>query len=411
MHKKREAKITSAVTGIGDVGSWLMPVAGIGGAILIVAAWFVCLVFSEGNAFSRFSHAYLTTFCFFASISIGALFFVVIQHLTRAGWSVTVRRIAEVLAMCIVPMLILFLPIFIPVLFGSSALYEWAGSEWADADPIHKTKSAYLNSSFFAIRNILYFVIWGAMAWFFLGSSWSQDESGDKTLTLRMQKYSAPLIIVLAATVVFSSMDWEMSLAPMWFSTMWPVYFFAGGLLSAFAAMMLIALLMQRSGRVTDEITVEHYHDLAKFSFAFVFFWGYIAFSQFMLIWYANIPEETHWYDYRFKPGWAVVSALLIFGHLLIPFLGLMARTARRSKPYLLGAAIYLLVWHWIDHFWIVMPQFTKGESFTFGFVDIMCLLGMGGLYVAAFLFIAGDRAMVPLKDPRLGESLNFHNP
>jgi hypothetical protein len=412
MHTKREAKITSAVLGIGDIGSWLMPISFVAGAVLLVGAYFLSLIMpGSESGFSRFSHSYLTNFCFFASISIGALFFVIIQHLTRAGWSVSVRRIAEILAMCILPMLVLFLPIFIPVLFGNGALYEWAGAGWAQENAIHLTKSAYLNPSFFGIRNILYFVIWAAMAWFFLSSSTSQDQSGDKSLTLKMQKYSAPLMIVLAATIVFSSMDWEMSLAPMWFSTMWPVYFFAGAVLSALAAIILIALLLQRSGRVTDEITVDHYHDLAKLSFAFVVFWGYIAFSQFMLIWYANIPEETHWYAYRFKSGWAVLSALLIFGHILIPFLALMSRTTCRSKPFLLGASIYLLIWHWIDHFWIVMPQLSHGERFPFPFIEILCLLGMGAMYMGCFFLMAGDRPMVPLKDPRLGECLNFHKP
>ena len=221
-----------------------------------------------------------------------------------------------------------------------------------------------------------------------------------------------------------------MSLAPLWFSTMFPVYIFAGAFLGGLATITLTALMLQRSGRVTDEITVEHYHDLAKLMFAFVFFWGYIAFSQFMLIWYANIPEETFWFAWRINgspdavgwTGWQWMSIVLLFGHLFIPFLGLMARTVRRSKPFLFFAAIYILVIHWIDHYWIIMPQyrvFTEHHhtysEYTFSGAsmvgDLAIAAGLIGLFLAIFFIISGNKPLVPLKDPRLGESLNHHNP
>ncbi len=199
---------------------------------------------------------------------------------------------------------------------------------------------------------------------------------------------------------------------------------FRGGVLGAFATIILTALLLQRSGRITDEITIDHYHDLAKLMFSFVFFWGYIAFSQFMLIWYANIPEETFWYAWRINPlpgqegglsGWQWMSIILVVGHLLIPFLGLMARSVRRNKTYLFFAAIYILVVHWIDHYWIVMPQALPQSQFTFsgwGLIsDIACAVGMTGMLLAIFFLIAGNKPLVPLKDPRLGEALNYHNP
>ena len=167
---------------------------------------------------------------------------------------------------------------------------------------------------------------------------------------------------------------------------------------------------LQKSGRVTDEITTEHYHDLGKLTFGFVVFWGYIAFSQFLLIWYANIPEETFWYDYRINTtGWGIWSLILVIGHLFIPFLAIMGRTARRNRTFLAGAGIFLLVMHWVDHYWLIMPQMDAyGHVFTFNpLVDIPCAVGMIAIYIAIFCFVAKNRPLVPLKDPRLGEALN----
>lgn len=422
MHETRPAKITSPILSLADNYVKMMPLGLIVGAVGIGVALLMSGIGSEAGL-KHFAFAYLTSFCFLLTITLGCLFFVIIMHLTRAGWSATVRRVAELFAMCIAPLFILSLPIVIPVLLGQSFLYEWNALGWSEhgaagdliretgiAPPLEQLKGAFLNKGFFTIRVIAYFAIWAAMAWFFLSNSLKQDQTGEKSLSLKMQKFSAPIMILFAATLVFSSFDFEMSLAPLWFSTMFPVYFFAGAFLSALATITLTCLLLQRSGRVTDEITVDHYHDLAKLMFAFVFFWGYIGFSQFLLIWYANIPEETFWFDWRINRGWQSLSLVLLIGHLFIPFLGLMARTVRRNKTYLFFASIYILVVHWIDHYWLVMPQLNNNASTLNPLVDIPCVIGMIGLFVAMFCLIARDRPLVPLQDPRLGEALNFKN-
>ena len=229
-----------------------------------------------------------------------------------------------------------------------------------------------------------------------------------------MQAFSAPAMIVFAASIVFSSMDLLMSLEPLWFSTMFPVYFFAGSVLSSLALITLTALLLQRSGRVTDEITTEHYHDMGKLMFGFIVFWGYIAFSQFLLIWYANIPEETFWYRYRMDltNGWGILSIVLLVGHLFLPFLAMMGRTMRRNRNFLFGATIYLLVMHWIDLYWLVMPQYVRatGEP-AVGVMSVVadaaCTIGVIGLFVGIFCLITRDKPLVALQDPRLGEALN----
>ena len=434
MHHAREAKITSPITTLKDSYVKMIPLCFIVGIVGIVVSYFM-----SGMSPKRFSYSYLTSYCFVLTICLGCLFFVTVMHLTRAGWSVTVRRIAEIYAACLFPLLILFLPILLPLLFGYDGLYSWNAEGWSihgDAaekaavynaaetpPPLEALKDDYLNSGFFGARTVFYFLMWGIMSAFFLRNSLAQDKTGDKSLTLKMQKWSAPMMIMFAATITFASFDYEMSLSPLWFSTMFPVYIFAGSFLSALATMTLTALLLQRSGRVTDEITVEHYHDLAKLMFAFVFFWGYIAFSQFMLIWYANIPEETFWFAWRINPlpgqeglsGWQYMSLFLVFGHSIIPFLGLMARTVRRSKRFLFFASIYVLAIHWIDHYWIIMPQAFNDHRFTLtgsGIVsDLACAVGMVGLSLAIFFIVCSNKPLVPLRDPRLGESLNFHNP
>ncbi len=432
MHHFRKAEITSPITTLAsEHTARFMPMAAVAGIACLVGAFFV----AGGPAgLARFSHAYLVNFCFLFTIVLGCLFFVMVQHLTRAGWSVTVRRIAEIIACCMFPMFLLFLPILVPVALGYSGLYTWnvpveasqvvTGSAeigWAAADPrIYAIKATYLQSHWFVLRAIVFFGLWTFIAVTLFRWSIRQDETGDPKLTMRMQGFCAPMMLVFVACMVFASFDWEMSLAPMWFSTMFPVYFFAGSVLGSLAMITLVALLLQRSGRVTDEITIENYHDLAKLMFAFIVFWGYIAFSQFMLIWYANIPEETFWFKFRSQGGWLTMSMVLLFGHLFIPFLGLMARTVRRSKKFLLFASIYLLIMHWIDHYWLVMPQLNAAifpgyeYNTTLPFPplpELLCLIGMGGIFVASFCLIAGKRSLVPVHDPRLYEALNYDNP
>lgn len=415
----RKAAITSPITTLAsDSTTRLIPVAGIAGIACIAGAWFI-----SANDFARFSHAYLVNFCFFATICIGSLFFVLVQHLTRAGWSVTVRRIAEILACGILPMGLLSLPIVIPAFMGYSGLYTWVSGEmdWAANDSrIFNLKRAYLSPGFFTVRNAIYFLLWTFMAWSLYRWSVRQDETGDKSLSSRMQAFSAPMMLLFAMSLVFSSFDWEMSLAPMWFSTMFPVYFFAGSTLSALATITLISLLLQKSGRLTDEITVEHYHDLGKLMTGFIVFWGYIAFSQFMLIWYANLPEETFWFRFRTEGTWLTVSLILLFGHLFIPFLGTLGRTLRRNKTWLMITTIFLLVMHWFDHYWLVMPQLGAAIYPDYKYTttvpfpplpELLCFAGIGLIFVTSFCVIAGRRSLVARQDPRLHEALNYNNP
>jgi hypothetical protein len=224
-----------------------------------------------------------------------------------------------------------------------------------------------------------------------------------------MQKWSGPAMIVFALTVCFASFDWLMSLDPHWFSTIYGVYFFTGAVVGFLAFVTLASLLLERVGVLAGVVTVEHYHDLGKLLFAFVFFWAYIAFSQYLLIWYANIPEETGWYLVRQNGGWQWVSLLLLFGHFVLPFLGLISRHAKRHRSVLAGWALWMLLMHWIDLYWLVMPS-DAPQRVPLPVGEILVFVGIGSLYLSLLIRIASRGSLVPTADPRLDESLAFHN-
>jgi hypothetical protein len=378
------------------------------GGIVVLGLAFI-LGWMKNDSLKYFYHAYLVSFCFYLSLSLGALFFVALQHASRAGWSIAVRRVSEILAANTLLMAILFLPILLPLLFGSTSLYEWLDAAKVTGDEVLEGKKPYLNLPFFTVRALIYFGIWGFLVWFFLQRSVQQDHSGDAGLSLKMEKLSYPALILFALTTTFAAFDWMMSLTPHWFSTIYGVYYFGGAVVGFLSLLILVLIALQSTGRLTSAVTVEHYHELGKFLFAFVVFWGYIAFSQYMLIWYANIPEETTWYLPRQQGSWTAVSIILLFGHLFIPFFGLMSRHVKRRKGILGFWALWLLIMHWLDIYYLVMPQ-AGTRGLPPGLIDVCSTLGMGLVFLAGALFFAGERSLVPIKDPRLGESLSFEN-
>jgi hypothetical protein len=348
---------------------------------------------------------YLVSFAFFLSISLGGLFFVLLQHCTRAGWSVVVRRIAEAVAANVWLMAVLA----IPVVLGMDHLYHWTDTAAAAHDPLLAGKIAFLNPTFFVIRLVVYFVLWGLMASFLHRTSVAQDASGDPALTLRMERLSAPGMVVFALSLNFAAFDLLMSLDPHWFSTIFGVYYFAASVVAFLAVMPKILFAMQLRGILPNAVTVEHYHDFGKLLFGFVVFWAYIAFSQYMLIWYANIPEETQWFLKRQTGDWTVVSLLLIFGHFVLPFLLLVSRAIKRRPALLAATGAYVAIMCWIGIYWLVIPEFSPGVA-RFGLLDVLCFLGMSGVFSAAVILRLGRHSVIAEKDPRLEESLAFEN-
>jgi hypothetical protein len=388
---------------LGALGPRLVRAGLATGVIMLVAS--VALAFLAPGGMDRMLHSYLVAFAFFLSISLGALFFVVLQHLVRAGWSVVVRRVAEALAMNL-PLLALFA---VPILLGVRGLYEWADPRAVAGDALLQGKQPYLNVPFFAARLAVYFAVWSFLARYFWARSTTQDRTGDMRLSLQMERTSAIGMVLFALTANYAAVDLLMSLDPHWSSTIFGVYFFSGGVVGFFALLSMLAALLQRSGRLGGAVTDEHYHDLGKLVFAFTVFWAYIAFSQYMLIWYANIPEETEWYLRRQTGQWTGVSLLLLFGHFVLPLVYLLPRFVKR-RPKLFGPiAAWVLLMHYVDIYWIVMPQISPGRV-PLHLLDLTCPLGIGGIMLAATAHRLRQRSLVPLRDPRLAESLAFEN-
>ena len=363
------------------------------------------LFFVTGGGAERFFRSYLVNFAYFLSLALGALFFVLIQHLTSARWSVVVRRVAEILSGNLGLMAFLF----IPVIFGMGHTYHHWLDPHAAEDPILAGKLGFLNQNFFLIRWAAYFIIWFLLSSFFYRKSVKQDSTGDLESTLAMKRASAPGIILFALTVSFAAFDLLMSINPHWFSTIFGVYYFAGGTLGAFALITISLLYLQSRNRLATSITTEHLHDMGKLVFAFVVFWAYIGFSQYMLIWYGNIPEETEWYLHRQTGSWTGFSWFILFGHFVFPFLGLISRAPKRVKGTLWIGAAWILFVHWFDIYWIAMPEWYP-EGISFHLFDITLFLLLGGIYMAALGRRMTRSSLIPEKDPRLTESMAFEN-
>lgn len=376
--------------------SWFLG-AGLLGVVLCAVAYF--------RNSQDFFVSYLTAFSFFLAISLGALFFVMVQHLARAGWSVTVRRTAETLANNLVVLLILFLPL----LTGVHDLFHWSHEDVRATDALIQTKAAYLNLPFFYSRAAVYVLVWAFLGWWFLRTSRMQDESRDPALSKRMAKMSTIGLILFGLTLTFFAFDWIMSIDAHWFSTMFGVYYFAGAVVAFYCTLILVVTWLKKTGHLESSVNTEHYHDMGKLLFGHNIFWTYIAFSQFMLIWYANIPEETLFFLHRAEGGWKAVSLSLPWLHFALPFLFLMSHNVKRRPALLATGAALLLVMCYVDVYWLVQPYFHHHGP-HFGLSDVGAILAVGGFFMFFLVHNLRQANLIPTGDPRLKESLSYDN-
>ncbi len=353
----------------------------------------------------QFYFSYLVGWVFCLTIALGALFFVLIQHLTRARWSIVVQRMAEALLWTF-PLLAV---LSVPILFGMHDLYHWTHTEAVAADPILAGKAPYLNTPFFLVRLAVYFLVWSLLAYHLYRNSLAQDCTGDAGIPARQRKVSAWGLAAGALTIAFASYDLLMSLDPHWFSTIFGVYVFSGAFMSIHALLALCAMMLQGGGNLRGIVTTEHYQDLGKLTFGFVVFWAYIAFSQYMLIWYGNIPEETLWYRHRLSHGWEVHSAVLLMGHFVVPFFLLLSRAIKRSKVLLGLICVWLLAMQWFDIHWLAVPVLHP-DAATIHFLDVANWLGLFGIVLGASMYRLVRHSLVPFRSPGLDDSLHFEN-
>ena len=376
--------------------------------------------------------AFLNGLMFAMALGFGGLIFVTIQHLVRANWSIVVRRLAEH-AMFTLPFIALIGGLTVIWGPGGHYVFEWMHVEHVMHDPMLKAKVAYLNPGSAGARFGFYLALWSIVAFLFWHWSRKQDTAKTKeeqeALSLKCRKLAPLALVIFALSMTFSAFDFMMSLDPHWFSTIFGVYFFAGQALAIHSLLVIMCFFLQRKGMLKGVVTPEHFHDLGKFMFGFTVFWTYIGFSQYFLIWYANIPEETHWFSYRAHGQWLSLSLLLIFGRFVIPFFLLLRRGWKRNPNYLVWMAVWIVVMEFIDMFWLIQPPFAHHASvklekagaaeevvhyfhnhITFVPADIGFLLGFLGLFLALFGWSLTTSKLVPINDPRLEESLNHEN-
>lgn len=388
------------LTNKGKLGT-IAPVIGVIGLALSLFGYF------EDSY--RFYHFYLMSYMFWLYVALGALFFTLLHHIAGATWSTVLRRLSESIMMNL-PIMAIFA---LPVILGIHDLFHWSHPDLVASDPILVKKAAYLNVTFFNIRLAFYFLVWSALSISLYRLSKKQDEQPGLNITAKARRIGAPGMIIFALTLTFASFDLLMSLDPHWFSTIFGVYLWSGSFLAFLSIAVLTIVYQQRQGALKGVVTVEHYHDLGKFMFAFVIFWSYMAFSQYFLIWYANVPEETYWFLKRWEGIWKTFSLILIFGHFAFPFLALLTRGSKRSIPWMVFMSLWILAMRFVDIFWLVGPG-MKDSGGDFVFIDFVTMagtfFGIGGIFVWLFWRRYTSGYLVPVNDPTLKESIEFIN-
>ncbi|HET6892126.1 MAG TPA: hypothetical protein VFH31_13570 [Pyrinomonadaceae bacterium] len=358
--------------------------------ILIVAA----LISREYRA--QVYQSYLVGYLFWIGIALGALALLVLQHLTGGEWGLLIRRILEAASRTLPLMAVLLIPIII----GAHHLYPWTHHEEMSKTPALQQKARlYLNLPFFTGRAVLYFAIWILFAYLLGKWSLEQDRTADMRFTKRMRMLSGPGLAVLVLTVTFASVDWAMSLNPEWFSTIYGLLFVAAWALSALAFAIAVSALLSRREPLSKVMRPNHFQDLGKLMLALVMLWAYFAFSQFLIVWSGNLPEEIQWYLPRVRGGWGIIALIVIFFHFAFPFLLLLSASLKRDPRKLLMLAGLILFMRIIDLFWMVIPEFRK--SFHVSWTDVVAPIAIGGIWLAMFLWLLSKWPLIPINDPQ----------
>jgi hypothetical protein len=338
--------------------------------------------------------SYLVAYLFWFGIALGCLPLLMLHHLVGGTWGFVIRRILEAGTRTLPLMLVLF----VPLLFGVHSLYEWSHPEVVARDHVLQAKHAYLNVPFFIVRAVIYFLAWLTFA--FLLNRWSaeQDATGDPRLVRRFQLLSAPGIVVYSLAITFASIDWAMSLEPHWFSTIYGMLFIVGQTLAALAFVIPVAGLLSESPPVSEVLNAGVFQDLGNLLLTFVMLWAYISFSQFLIIWSGNLPEEIPWYLHRGTNGWQWVAAFLALFHFAVPFLLLLGRGIKRKKRFLGGIALVVLLMRWVDWYWLIAPSYLS--SVKIHLFDVVLFAAIGAIWLYVFLGQLNNRALLPLRDP-----------
>jgi len=378
---------------------------------LIVGAVFLLLMIvgaflpAAGEGVTQFFRSYLVGFMFWIGVTLGCLGLLMLQHLTGGAWGFVIRRLLEAGTRTLPLMLLLFLPIAI---FGLTHLYEWMHIQDVHDEKLKEillAKQPYLNPTFFLIRAALYFAVWSGLMFFLNKWSAEQDATAESSLLRKMQKVSGPGIILFVITTTFASIDWVMSLDPEWFSTIYGLLFVAGWTLSAFSFVVAALVWLATRKPLEGVIGPSHFHDLGKLLLAFVMLWTYFSFSQFLIIWSGNIPEETKWYMHRLSGGWGWFGMGLVLLQFALPFVMLLSRDLKRNARKLAGIAILLFLMRFVEVYWLIVPEFNRGKL-AFNWMTIVAPIALGGLWLSFFSWQLRLRPLLPFNDPHFEEAI-----
>ncbi|MCA1581094.1 MAG: hypothetical protein LC796_06800 [Acidobacteria bacterium] len=368
-------------------------IAGLAGMIACAAGYFL--------APAAFFPSYLFACMFCLGLALGCQAVLMLNHVTGGAWGIPIRRSLEAGTRTLPVVAALFLPL----LPGLRSLYEWARPEDVAHDAILRHKQLYLNTGFFLARTVICFAAWMAFAFFLNRWSREQDERPTRGLSRRLQLLSSAGLVVYGLTITFFSIDWVMSLEPHWYSTMYGVLFIAGQALSGFAFVIALTVVLARYPPLSGFINRKHFHDLGKLMLAFVMFWAYVSFSQYLIIWAGNLPEEIPWYLRRLQGGWGWFGMALILFHFVLPFLLLLPATANRNPRILSSVALLVVFMRFVDVFWLVRPAATPGH-FTLRWMDVAAPVGILGIWLFVFLGQLLRRPILPVNDPEFAAAL-----
>jgi hypothetical protein len=350
---------------------------------------------------TQFFQSYLMAYMFVLGVTLGCLALGMIHQLSGGAWGVIIRRPIGA-ASRVLPIVTIM---FLPIVFGMRHLYEWTHADLVARDEVLQWKHGYLNVPFFLIRAAIYFLVWNTVSYFLNAWSLEQDRTGDPRPARRMQLMSAGGLVAYGLTITFASFDWLMSLEPHWFSTIYGVLIMGGQGLTAWAFLIIVLVWLSRRPPLDEVVIPEHFHDLANLMLAFVMLWAYFSFSQYLIIWSGNLPEEIAWYLHRLQTGWRFVAVMLVVFHFAAPFLLLLSRAVKREPQTLVKVAAGILVMRLVDLFWLVAPEFHR-EGIVVSWLDLLLPLSLVSIWLACFIWQLRGRAILPVHDPQFDEAL-----
>jgi hypothetical protein len=387
---------TYTVSGLRRAGT----IAAIVGVVLAV----VGIVLAGEHGLERFYEAYLVAYVFWMGVVLGSMALLMVQHLTGGAWGVVIRRPLEAATGTIPFMAVLY----IPIVLGIGHLYHWSDPAAVAADPVLQAKQGYLNVPFFLVRQLFYFAVWTLIGTLLTKWSVEHDRTGDPALLTKLSRLSGGGLVVYGLTVTFAMVDWTMSVNPHWFSVIWGMLYVAGQGLSAMAFAITILILLSQVAPLDRVVNSGHLHDLGKLLFAFLMLWAYLQFSQFLIIWSANLKEEVPHFLIRSAGGWQWVSAFLVVLHFALPYALLLSRDLKRDWRRLRLVAIWIVATRVVEYYWHVAPEFHT-EGLSVSLLDLALPVALGGIFLALYAVQLSTRPLLPLQDPGLEKALAHH--